>query len=123
MMLPPTVHVLEVTDSFSDIDVIPVGRLFGPHATDEQRALEKKVRLMRFGLRGREKCRTFILTWQDIRVPLGAKVLGYEIEWTQHGLVNAKDAGIIGDYFRLADAGKDQQMLVFVHPHYAALAD
>lgn len=115
-MTVPNVHVLEVTDTLQEIDAIPVGRLFGHAANVEQRALEKKIRLIRFGLRGRESCRTFILTWTNLRVPLGARVMEYEIEWTQHGLVKAKDAGIIGDYFRLADNGDEQQMLVFVHP-------
>lgn len=115
-MQNPTVQVLEVTDTLANIDRIPVGELFGTQANHEQRALEHKIRLMRFGLRGRERCRTFILTWQDVRVPVGAEVAGHVISWTQHGQVRDKNHEVIGDYFRLADEARERQMLVFVHP-------
>lgn len=115
-MQNPTVQVLEVTDTLANIDNTPAGELFGSQANDEQRALEHRIRLMRFGLRGREQCRTFILTWQDVRIPVGAEVAGHVISWTQHGQVRDANHEVIGDYFRLADEARERQMLVFVHP-------
>jgi hypothetical protein len=120
-MLNPTVQILEVTDTLANIDSTPVGELFGRDATDEQQMLEHRIRLMRL-FRGREQCRAFLLTWQDVRVPVGAEVAGHVIRWTQHGLVRDDNDDIIGTYFRLADEARERQMLVFVQPTMLALS-
>lgn len=63
--------------------------------------------------------RKFLVLWNGSKVPHGVKVLGYEIVWTQHGMVNAKDRNgqttMIGTYQRVLEWGgpnKDKHVLV-----------
>ncbi len=40
---------------------------------------------------------------------------GYEIGFTQHGLITSPEGWKIGTYKRIIDAGGEQQMLVFMN--------
>ena len=68
-------------------------------------------------IRRRHETRLFLLTWEGTNIPRGAKILGYEIVWTQQGTVYATGNKPIGSYDRLVESrgvcGK-QQMLVYV---------
>lgn len=59
----------------------------------------------------------FILIWEGDKIPRGAEINGYQIIWTQNGVVQSHDGEIIGVYDRLMEYGgpshKEQQMLVF----------
>jgi hypothetical protein len=82
--------------------------------------------------------RRFLLRWTGDKVPTGASVLGNEIAWTQHGLVQAKrgeqPANIggnmflgktedIGTYDRLVEfggeSGNEQMLIVYLYPQFS----
>lgn len=74
--------------------------------------------------------RKFLVSWKGSKVPHGVRLLGYEIVWTQHGMVTARDkdgqSTMLGTYQRVVEWGgpqKDKHVLVIaVGEHIKALA-
>lgn len=63
--------------------------------------------------------RRFLLVWEGNKIPRGARVLGYEIGWTQNGQVRTTSGEDIGNYDRLVEFGgadgKQQKMLIYLY--------
>jgi hypothetical protein len=67
--------------------------------------------------------RIFFLRWKGSKIPRGAKVLGHEIAWAQHGRVVKKDGEGIGTYERTmefaGESGLMQEMIVYLFPRFS----
>ena len=64
--------------------------------------------------------RRFLLVWEGSKIPRDARVLDYEIGWTQNGRVRTTSGEDIGTYDRLVEfggaGGKQQKMLIYLYP-------
>ncbi|MFA6097486.1 MAG: hypothetical protein WC788_07715 [Candidatus Paceibacterota bacterium] len=115
----PDVKVEEITDETMLKKFIAN---LAPNVDLQDNMLNDRVNGLIQQMRSKSK-RRFLLAWTGGNIPRGARILEYEIGWTQHDLVTAIGGEIIGTYDRLIENGgetkKEQVMIVYFDPDNA----
>lgn len=66
----------------------------------------------------REGREMYLVSWRGSKIPRGVKVKGYQIVWTQNGVVTESGGMQIGTYQRLrefgGDSGKEHTMVIYL---------
>lgn len=77
----------------------------GPSVDVGDKAVNQK--LNEYLAKVREGREMYLVAWRGSKIPRGVKVKGYQIVWTQNGVVTASGGMQIGTYQRLKEFGGD----------------
>jgi len=115
----PNVKVEEITDGTMLKKLIAN---LAPNVDLQDKLINERVNGLIQQMRSKSK-RRFLLAWTGGKIPIGARIMDYEIGWTQHDLVTASGGEIIGTYDRLVENGgetkEEQIMIIYFDPDNA----